>query len=390
MAVQSLHLQNFTVFADARFDLCPGVNVLLGENGTGKSHALKAAYAMGRTLSKNRGEHSEGESLLFKAGRLFEGVFALDHGALARLEHRRNQRAWVVDYERGHHSARLEVQHGNGYVGPMAWHFDLAPIFLPPREVLSMYPNFRNLYEKYELAFDATYYDLVVTLGDPVRRKQPDWVQAIVSQLESPLGGKVVRQGDRFFVQKVDGELEISLEAEGLRKLATVLQLLYVGALEPGCLLLWDEPEANMNPRLVLVMKELLLSLARAGVQILLATHDYLLSRELSLAAEYEGAGDLVRFFCLHKPTPDAPVQVESGATLSDLPHDPLVAEFSAQYDRQAALFNRPPPTAPASVPAASPPKRPRTDSDRSRRAASRFKRALPLVQRLSFQPRDF
>jgi hypothetical protein len=371
MAVQSLRLQNFTVFADARFDLCPGVNVLLGENGTGKSHALKAAYAMGRTLSKNRGEHSEKESLLFKAGRLFEGVFAVDHGALANLEHRRNQQAWVVDYEREDGWAHLEVRHGAIYDGPMVWRFALAPIFLPPREVLSMYPNFRNLYEKYELAFDATYYDLVVTLGDPVRRKQPDWVQAIVSRLEAQLGGKVVRKGEQFVVQKADGELEISLEAEGLRKLATLLQLLYVGALEPGGMLLWDEPEANMNPRLLLLMKELLLSLARAGVQILLATHDYLLSRELSLAAEYEGAGGLVRFFCLHKPTPDAPVQVESGATLSDLPHDPLVAEFSAQYDRQAALFNRPPPTAPASAPVASPPTPPRLARKPRRRPQS-------------------
>lgn len=363
MAVQSLHLQNFTVFADSRFDLCPGVNVLLGENGTGKSHALKAAYAMGRTLSQNHSELGlqapSGLSIL-RAEARFKAVFHVgggsDRDALARLEHRRNEKPWRVQYQQGDVLASLEVTGGKLLVGNMRDPIQPAPVFLPPREVLSMYPNFRNLYEKYELAFDATYYDLVVTLGDPVRRKQPDWVQAIVSQLESPLGGKVVRQGDRFFVQKADGELEISLEAEGLRKLATVLQLLYVGALEPGCLLLWDEPEANMNPRLVLVMKELLLSLARAGVQIMLATHDYLLSRELSLAAEYEGAGELVRFFCLHKPTPDAPVQVESGATLSDLPHDPLVAEFSAQYDRQAALFNRPPPTAPASVPAASPP----------------------------------
>lgn len=343
MAVQSLHLQNFTVFADARFDLCPGVNVLLGENGTGKSHALKAVYAMGRTLSQNRGKPSEKDSLLFRAGKLFQGVFAVGTDGLARLEHRRNERPWVVEYKRGDDHAHLEVKHGHIFVGPMKWHFELAPIFLPPREVLSMYPNFRNLYEKYELSFDETYYDLIVALGDPVRRKQPTWVQKIVASLEAQLGGKVILKGERFFIAKAEGELEISLEAEGLRKLATVLQLLYVGAIEPGGLLLWDEPEANMNPRLVLVMKELLLSLARAGVQIVLATHDYLLSRELSLAAEYEGAGDLVRFFCLHKPQPNAAVQVESGATLSELPHDPIVAEFSAQYDRQAALFNRPP-----------------------------------------------
>ncbi len=32
-----LHLQNFTVFADATFDVSPSLNVLVGTNGTGKT-----------------------------------------------------------------------------------------------------------------------------------------------------------------------------------------------------------------------------------------------------------------------------------------------------------------------------------------------------------------
>ena len=40
-----LHVQNFTVFADATFEFSPGLNVIVGTNGTGKSHVLKLAYA---------------------------------------------------------------------------------------------------------------------------------------------------------------------------------------------------------------------------------------------------------------------------------------------------------------------------------------------------------
>ena len=43
---RSLRLQNFTAFADATFEFVPGVNVLVGENGTGKTHALKALYGL--------------------------------------------------------------------------------------------------------------------------------------------------------------------------------------------------------------------------------------------------------------------------------------------------------------------------------------------------------
>ena len=40
-----LHVQNFTVFADATFEFSPGLNVIVGTNGTGKSHVLKLGYA---------------------------------------------------------------------------------------------------------------------------------------------------------------------------------------------------------------------------------------------------------------------------------------------------------------------------------------------------------
>ncbi|MBM3458544.1 MAG: hypothetical protein FJX77_08445, partial [Armatimonadetes bacterium] len=38
-----LRLQNFTVFCDTEFRFVPGVNVFLGENGSGKAHARKAS-----------------------------------------------------------------------------------------------------------------------------------------------------------------------------------------------------------------------------------------------------------------------------------------------------------------------------------------------------------
>ena len=44
--LKRLHLQNFTVFADADFEFGEGLNVLVGTNGTGKSHVLKLGYAI--------------------------------------------------------------------------------------------------------------------------------------------------------------------------------------------------------------------------------------------------------------------------------------------------------------------------------------------------------
>lgn len=43
--LKTLHLQNFTVFSEETFHFGENVNVIVGENGTGKSHLLKAIYA---------------------------------------------------------------------------------------------------------------------------------------------------------------------------------------------------------------------------------------------------------------------------------------------------------------------------------------------------------
>lgn len=45
MTITRLALKNFTVFEDAKFEFCPGINVLIGENASGKTHVLKLLYA---------------------------------------------------------------------------------------------------------------------------------------------------------------------------------------------------------------------------------------------------------------------------------------------------------------------------------------------------------
>ncbi len=45
MPLTSLQLQNFTAFAELDLAFSPGVNILVGENGTGKTHVMKVCSA---------------------------------------------------------------------------------------------------------------------------------------------------------------------------------------------------------------------------------------------------------------------------------------------------------------------------------------------------------
>src|SRR5262249_13509668 len=145
-----------------------------------------------------------------------------------------------------------------------------------------------------------------------------------------------------FVVETKMGPIAAPMLAEGHRKLAALAYLIRTGALTTESVLFWDEPETNMNPKLVRVMATVIWRLARAGVQIVLATHDYLLARELSMSAEHRaGDEDASRFFVFHRPSNDAPVGVESGALWGELQQNPIFDAYAAHYDHEQEHFAR-------------------------------------------------
>lgn len=45
MPITKIELNNVTVFDQMSIPFCPGINVLIGENGLGKTHIMKLLYA---------------------------------------------------------------------------------------------------------------------------------------------------------------------------------------------------------------------------------------------------------------------------------------------------------------------------------------------------------
>ena len=44
--ITQLQLKNFTAFTELAIDFSPGINIIIGENGTGKTQLLKALLAL--------------------------------------------------------------------------------------------------------------------------------------------------------------------------------------------------------------------------------------------------------------------------------------------------------------------------------------------------------
>ena len=336
MKLSKLELRQFTVFEEASFDFCAGINVLVGKNSTGKSHVLKAMYALLRGLHQARGagerEHDE------LTAERFRRIFLPDDlGRLVRRPAPSLMQGAEMLLSSGETEAVFTLKGGVARVLPGSFVPPHA-LFITSRDVLAIFEGFVSLYDKREVSFDETYADLCRALGLQRLRERP----ALLERTESLLGGTVRLEGERFYVKLGVEEFEAHLVGEGLRKIATVAQLIANGSLTRDSVLFWDEPEAGLNPQMIADIAEFIRGLAAWGVQIFIATHDYLLSRRLSLAAGSRLPPVVpARFFSLHRERPDDPVVVQPGETLEELENNPIVQAYADYYSYQRELFSR-------------------------------------------------
>ena len=51
--ITRIKFENFTAFDELTMQFSPGINILLGENGTGKTHVMKSLYAACSVIDVN-------------------------------------------------------------------------------------------------------------------------------------------------------------------------------------------------------------------------------------------------------------------------------------------------------------------------------------------------
>ena len=56
MYIKSVKIENFTILGKNKLHFSKGLNIIIGENDTGKSHLLRLLYAV---IESNKDEHLE-------------------------------------------------------------------------------------------------------------------------------------------------------------------------------------------------------------------------------------------------------------------------------------------------------------------------------------------
>jgi len=295
--ISRLDVESFGPFATLTLHFSDRLNIVMGDNGTGKSQLLKLLYAVSVPLLR-ADSLTKGQLNRDIAARLV-GVFRPD--SLGRLTNRGPGRARAdvaVEFKglRSDLAFSFASNSKSEVITSSVPDRCLAdtPVFLPVHELMSLYPGFVSLYDERQLEFDETWRDTASLLGRPaLRGPRTEDVARVLEPIESILNGTIQDSSGRFVLHRPGlGNFEMPLVAEGLRKLAMIVRLVQSGTLLNSGYLFWDEPEANLNPRSLVPLAQVIVELALSGVQVFVATHSVFLLRELHLALDAAGQAD--------------------------------------------------------------------------------------------------
>jgi ABC-type ATPase involved in cell division len=332
--LESIRFIKFTAFDELKVNFSPGINIFIGENGTGKTHILKAAYSS-CAIVKSKGDFAEKINNVFypsgkKIGRLIKRASGIVNGSIEATRNIEKKNV-AIKLSFSSHSTKPDQTMISG--ATKIWMDNpIESAYIPVKDMMANAPGFSSLYEVREIHFEEIYVDIIRKAYLPVLKGTTDKERRrILEILQVAMDGKVVIKNEEFFLTNKRGKLEFTLLAEGYRKLGLLYILLQNGTLLNGSTLFWDEPETNLNPKLMQSIVGILLEMQRFGVQIFLATHDYVLLKEFDLQLKNS---DQILFHSLFRNSRD---EVELTSTEKYLQINPNAIDdtFGGFIDRE-------------------------------------------------------
>lgn len=332
MKVNQLKLENYTIFNELNIKFDRGINIFIGENGTGKTHILKLLYSASQSSKVNTSfPHKIVSTMLpddYKISRLItrnRGNHSASVSVNASNEGSNTNRVLSVEFSNKTKKWDATVK------GEETWEREfknVSSIFIPAKEILSNSYNLISAVEKNNVIFDDTYLDIInsAKIDVSVGRNSLEREKKL-ERIEQIIGGKVVYNPlkDEFYLKRGNSKQEFNLVAEGIRKMALLWQLVKNGTLENGSILFWDEPEANINPSNIPVIVELLLELQKNGVQIFVSTHDYMLAKYFETCKKEDNS---ILFHSLNRV--DDTVEYSCNRKFGDLKNNVIIQSFES------------------------------------------------------------
>lgn len=289
---QSIEFENVAAFETFEWRDFGSVNLVIGENDTGKTYLLKLLYALSRSLEEFRmSQRSERLSWDEVLARKLRWTFQPPEFKLGKLVRKGADRLEVrAVVDEGEYAFRFgrsttkEIRDSSAADSPED---DLSALFFPPKEVLTAIDAIAASRDELKMpGFGDTYLDLIRALRKqvgPGRYERP--LGSLKENLQEMFDGEIRYEEGEFVFKRGNERYNMSQTAEGIKKIGILTQLIMNRSIDQGSILFFDEPEANLHPQFSTELVKMIVLMASAGIQVFVATHDYFVLKQFELLA---------------------------------------------------------------------------------------------------------
>ncbi len=291
--ISEVQLKNFGMIENFSSNQFANINLIIGENGTGKTFFLKALYSAVRSLEEyKRGDDiktisevlSEKLRWTFQVEKLGDMVTKTAEDGLSMNMRLGNdeinyQFSQSASSKVGTASASEKGKEGNS-------------VYIPAKEVLSLFSVILKSREvDKSFGFDDTYYDLVKALRISPSRGGRNYTAFADSRkvVSNVIDGKVdydEEAGKWFYKNKKNQKFSIGATSEGVKKVAIMDRLLANRYLNSDSIIFIDEIESALHPEAICQFLDMIDTIANdMGLQVFIASHSYFVIKKLYLIA---------------------------------------------------------------------------------------------------------
>lgn len=267
-AITKLESKNYGAIPTFSWKGISKINLIIGENGTGKTFLLKAIYSAVRTLEEyKRGDDirpvndvlSEKLRWTFQVDRLGDLVSRSSRDGLSFAMDLDDK---SIEYQ---FTASAASKVGGADVSNGSKEGN--SIFIPAKEVLSLYSVILKSREiDKSFGFDDTYYDLAKALRiSPTREENYAPFAESRRMVKDVIDGKIEYDSDAnkwSYKNSHNQKFSIGATSEGIKKISIMDRLLANGYLDNNSIIFIDEIESALHPAAICQFLDMIAYLA--------------------------------------------------------------------------------------------------------------------------------
>lgn len=291
-AITKLELKNYGAVPTFTWKDFSNINLIIGENGTGKTFLLKAIYSAVRTLEEyRRGEDirsvndvlSEKLRWTFQTDKLGDLVKKSCEDGLSFAMDLDGQ---SIAYQFTSSTVSKVVTVGASNGGKEG-----NSIFIPAKEIISLFSVILKSREvDRSFGFDDTYFDLAKALRiAPTKDEDNETFEKSRERIKNVIGGRIEYDSDTSkwtYWNNRNQKFAIGATSEGVKKISIMDRLLANGYLDNNSIIFIDEIESALHPDAICQFLDMIAYLAKEmNLQFFVTSHSYFVIKKLVLIA---------------------------------------------------------------------------------------------------------